>query len=172
MTTARLLLEPQRIRARANDWLARHPLIERFMRRTGCLSVHRRSLARGVAVGLFVGLTPTVGIQTVLLLCACLLLRANFPVAFIASWVSNPLTMGPLYVAYAVIGETLLGDWLLPVLMTLFELTYWVAETAVHVLYIGLGSLLIAAPAAAAGYVISLGLHRYTAVQRLRARRG
>jgi uncharacterized protein (DUF2062 family) len=169
---ARLLPDRQRMRARADAWLARHPLIERFLRRTGCLSVHRRALARGVAVGLFIGLTPTVGVQTVLILVACLALRANFPAAFAASWISNPVTMGPLYFAYAVIGETILGDWLVPVFMTLFQLTQIVAETALQLLSIGFGSLLIAAPAAGAGYLISLLLNRYAAVRRLKARRG
>ncbi len=140
------------------------------MRRTGCLSVHRRALARGIAVGLFVGLTPTMGIQTVLMLGACLLLRANFPAAFFISWVSNPLTVGPLYVAYAVIGETLLGSWLTHAIVSLFELTWTVATAVMHVAYVGLGSLLVAVPAALAGYLISLMLHRYAALRRLRAR--
>jgi len=171
MATIRLLPNRQRARTEARDWLARHPRVEGFLRRTGCLSVHRRAIARGIAVGLFVGLTPTVGIQTVLMLGACLPLRANFPAAFFISWVSNPLTMAPLYVVYSFIGETLLGTWLLGVLVSLFELTQAVAMTALEVAYIGLGSLLVAVPAAAAGYLISLALHRYAALRRLRARR-
>ncbi|MDZ7748415.1 MAG: DUF2062 domain-containing protein [Halofilum sp. (in: g-proteobacteria)] len=156
----------QRGRARARAWLARHPLIERVLRRSGCLSVHRRALARGVAVGLFVGLTPTVGLQTVLMLVACIALRANFPAAFLASWVSNPLTMGPLYLAYALIGEAVFGG----LVRSLFELTHILAEALLQAIYLALGSLLIAVPAAALGYVLALAAHRYVALRRLRAR--
>lgn len=162
----RLLPDHRRRRGRAREWLARHPVIERFLRRTGCMSVHRRALARGVAVGLFVGLTPTVGLQTLLMLAACLLLRANFPAAFLASWVSNPLTMAPLYLAYGVIGEAIFGT----LVRSLFELTHLLAEALLQIVYLGLGSLLVAVPAAAAGYVLSLLTHRYVALQRLRAR--
>jgi len=171
MLSTRLLPNRLQVRGGAREWLARHPRVEAFLRRTGCLSVHRRALARGIAVGLFIGLTPTVGIQTVLMLGACLLLRANFPAAFVISWVSNPLTMGPLYVAYGVIGETLLGSWVTYAIVSLFELTWTVASAVMHVAYVGLGSLLVAVPAALAGYLISLGLHRYAALRRLRARR-
>lgn len=153
-------------RARARAWLANHPLIERALQRTGCLSVHRRALARGVAVGLFVGLTPTVGLQTVLMLVACIALRANFPAAFLVSWVSNPLTMGPLYIVYALIGEAVFGG----LVRSLFEVTQMVAEALLHAVFLGLGSLLVAAPAAALGYLISLAAHRYVALRRLRAR--
>lgn len=170
MLHTRLLPNRQQARARAREWLARHPRVQGFLRRTGCLSVHRRALARGIAVGLFVGLTPTVGIQTVLMLGACLLLRANFPAAFFISWVSNPLTVGPLYVAYGVIGEALLGSWVTHAIVSLFELTWTVASAVMHVAYVGLGSLLVAIPAALAGYLISLSLHRYTALRRLRSR--
>lgn len=157
----------RRQRARARAWLARHPLVEGFLRRTGCLSVHRRALARGVAVGLFVGLTPTVGLQTMLMLAGCLWLRGNFPAAFLVSWVSNPITMAPLYLGYALLGEAIFGS----IVRSLFELTHMLAEALMQTLFLALGSLLVAVPAAAAGYLISLALHRYLAVQRLRARR-
>ncbi len=170
MLSSRLLPSRQQARARAREWLARHPRVEAFLRRTGCLSVHRRAVARGIAVGLFVGLTPTVGIQTVLMIGACLLLRANFPAAFVISWISNPLTVGPLYVAYSIIGETLLGSWLTFAIFSLFELTWTVASAVMEVAYVGLGSLLVAVPAALAGYLISLALHRYAALRRLRSR--
>lgn len=158
---------PDRRRARARAWLERHPMAEGFLRRTGCLSGHRHVLARGVAVGLFVGLTPTVGVQTVLMLAACLLLRANFPAAFLASWVSNPLTMAPLYLAYGLIGEALFGN----LVRSLFEITHMLAEAIMHTICLGLGSLLIAVPTATLGYALSLWAHRYVALRRLRARR-
>ena len=163
-----MLTDRRHRRARARAWLARHPAIERFLRRTGCLSVHRHALARGVAVGLFIGLTPTVGFQTVLMLAACFLLRANFPAAFLASWVSNPLTVAPLYIVYHLIGEAIFGG----IINSLFQLTHIVAEAIAETVYLALGSLLIALPAAALGYALSLAVHRLVALRRLRARQG
>ena len=163
----RLASERRRQRQRARAWLDRHPIIAGFLRRTGCLSVHRRSLARGVAVGLFVGLTPTVGVQTLLMLVGCLALRANFPAAFLVSWVSNPLTLAPLYLTYNVLGELIFGG----LVRSFFQLTDLVAEALMEMTYLVLGSLLVAVPAAAVGYLLSLAVHRFLALRRLRARR-
>ncbi|MFB6261770.1 MAG: hypothetical protein ABEJ96_04245, partial [Thiohalorhabdaceae bacterium] len=51
--------------ARIRGWLGDHPLARAILARSGFLGLHRRALARGVAVGLLVGLTPTVGIRAV-----------------------------------------------------------------------------------------------------------
>lgn len=52
-----------------------------------------RSLARGVAIGIFIGITPTVPLHTVLILSLCLLFRASKVAGILASIiVSNPLT--------------------------------------------------------------------------------
>lgn len=51
------------------------------------------SVARGVAIGIFIGITPTVPLHTVLILALCLLLRASKVAGILASvLVSNPLT--------------------------------------------------------------------------------
>jgi len=55
------------------------------------------NLAMGFAVGLFVALTPTVGIQMILGAAVAHLLRANRALPVALAWISNPLTMGPLY---------------------------------------------------------------------------
>lgn len=52
-----------------------------------------RSLARGVAIGIFIGITPTIPLHTVLILSLCLLFRASKVAGILASIiVSNPLT--------------------------------------------------------------------------------
>jgi len=58
-------------------------------------------IALGTAVGVFVGLTPTVGLQMVLVLLIWTLVRPLFRfnrmAALIAVYVSNPLTVVPMY---------------------------------------------------------------------------
>ncbi len=64
--------------------------------------------ARGVAVGLFVGIVPLVSFQTLMAIGLSILLGANLPIAFLVSWISNPLTILPLaYFTYYV------GNWFL-----------------------------------------------------------
>ncbi|MEZ6129298.1 MAG: DUF2062 domain-containing protein [Planctomycetaceae bacterium] len=70
-------------------------------------------IALGVAIGVFVGLTPTVGIQTVLILALVVLCRPFFyfngSAAMAATYVSNPFTMVPLYYFWY-----RLGSWFVP----------------------------------------------------------
>lgn len=68
------------------------------------------SVARGGAMGLWVALTPTVGIQTMIVLVLAVPLRANMPIAIAMCWVTNPLTLIPFYFAFYWIGAVLLGQ--------------------------------------------------------------
>ena len=151
-------------RERARVWLERHPLIAAALERTGCLHVHRRTVARGIAVGVFVGLTPTVGIQTILMLIGCVAIRGNFPAAFVVSWVSNPITLAPLYFGFNELGEAVFGGIIGP------EVTISgpADKAAVGALYLLLGSLLIAGPAAVASYVAFIWIWRLLVMRRRR----
>jgi len=150
------------------QWLERHPALARTMTRTGCLSLQRYALARGVAVGIFVGLTPTVGIQTLLMLGGCLLVRGNFPAAFLASWISNPVTIAPLYLTFRVLGETLFQ----PLFSPIMDGSDLMEQAALETLYIALGSLPLAIAGAAAGYMLFLGAWMVWARRRHARRRG
>jgi len=144
-------------RSRIRAWLQAHPRISGLLERGGCLHVDEFALARGIAVGLFVGFTPTVGIQTFMMLAGSLAFRANFIAAFVVSNVSNPFTMAPLYY-----GFNRLGEWLMqrlpisagPAVDTLGD------EIAHETLAMVLGSLVVAIPAAAVGYFLFLWLWR------------
>lgn len=88
----------RRIYRRAADWLLRY-------RGTP------HQVALGFAVGIFVALTPTVGIQMALGAFIAHLLRANRALPVALAWISNPLTMGPLYYFNYRVGLILLpGD--------------------------------------------------------------
>lgn len=163
----RRIPEPiRRLQAQAVAWLDAHPRIARGLERTGCLGMHRRVLARGVAVGLFVALTPTFGFQTLLMLAGCVLLRASFPAAFVVSWVSNPVTVGPLYIGFNALGEAIFG----PVIRSALHLRGLLAEATFETIFLVLGSLVIAIPAAIAGYALFLWGWRLLAWHRWRTR--
>lgn len=75
-------------------------------------------MARGVFFGLLVALSPTTGIQMPMIFVIWLLVRKfrsswnfNLLVALAWTWVTNVLTIPPLYYLYVVTGRALLG-WL------------------------------------------------------------
>jgi uncharacterized protein (DUF2062 family) len=55
------------------------------------------SIALGTAIGLFVAWTPTVGIHMILVVGLTLLFRANKIAGLIAVYISNPITVVPMY---------------------------------------------------------------------------
>lgn len=152
------------------------PSIGKWLRRSGGLTFKREPIARGVGIGLLVGLTPTVGFQTLLMLAGCLLIRGNFPAAFTISWVSNPFTLPPMIFAYHQLGQWLFGSWV----SQLFKGNDFIGEALIGAMNMVLGTALIAIPAALIGYFASLGIsevwhrHRHHAREKRReaARRG
>ena len=80
-------------------WLWRTPRM--LLRQILALDDTDHSKAMGVAVGMFVGMTPTVGIQMlIVLLVAALTSRLfyfNRVAALLTVYISNPLTMLPIY---------------------------------------------------------------------------
>ena len=66
-------------------------------------------IALGVAVGIFVTWTPTIGFQMILTLMLASLLRANKFVGIPFVWISNPLTAPMIYWPNFELGHRLLG---------------------------------------------------------------
>ena len=71
--------------------------------------LNRHSVAWGVSVGLFMAFVP-VPFQMVLAVAAGVLVGANLPVAVAFVWVSNPITMAPMFYA-----SYRFGAWILDV---------------------------------------------------------
>lgn len=68
------------------------------------------SIALGLAVGLWISLTPTVGIQMTICLIVCTLIRANVLIAVAMCWISNPVTFIPMYYGYYRLGLVIMQD--------------------------------------------------------------
>ncbi len=66
-------------------------------------------IALGVAIGFFVTWTPTISIQMILVVALATLLKANKRVGVPFVWISNPLTIVPIYGPNYLIGSKLLG---------------------------------------------------------------
>lgn len=73
--------------------------------------LHRRSVAGGVAVGLFAGLIPGSNpVQFFFAAFLAIVFKVNLPVAVITTLYSNPFTILPIYVAAYAIGAFATGE--------------------------------------------------------------
>ena len=66
-------------------------------------------IALGLAVGMFITFTPTIPFQMVLTILISALLGANKFVGVPFVWISNPLTMGPIFYLNFLVGSSMLG---------------------------------------------------------------
>ncbi|HHQ40957.1 MAG TPA: DUF2062 domain-containing protein [Chromatiales bacterium] len=148
-----------------------HPHLARFGHRLhdpNLWHLNRRSVAGGFAAGLFMAWVP-VPFQMVLAAAAAIALRVNLPIAVVTVWVTNPVTMPPLfYLAYKV-GAMLLGTRIDHVS---FELSWhWLTEELRLVWQpFLLGCLVMGTASAAGGYAAARGLWRWWVVRRHRRR--
>jgi hypothetical protein len=86
---------PSRDELEANRWLR---VLAPYLADTKLWHWSRRGVAAGVATGLFIGLLIPVA-QILLAAVAAVVLRANIPVAAAATFITNPLTVPPIYYA-------------------------------------------------------------------------
>ena len=66
-------------------------------------------LALGAGIGMFITFTPTVGFQMVLTLFFAWLLRANKTIGLPIVWISNPVTIIPIFYGCYVLGRIMMG---------------------------------------------------------------
>jgi len=72
------------------------------------LGISRRSVTRGVGIGLFWGFIP-MPMQMAAVLATTPFVRFNVPIAISMVWLSNPFTMPPMYYMEYLTGNFLLG---------------------------------------------------------------
>lgn len=132
-----------------------------------------KQIARGVAIGTFIGVTPTMPFHTIALLIIAPLLRSNIIAAFLAAVIfCNPLTYLPQYYF-----SWLIGNWLTPndlswdrissvmdivfsspgIIVKLTALSQLGQETIIILL---LGGFILATPFTLVTYIISLRFFR------------
>ncbi|MDD2226383.1 MAG: DUF2062 domain-containing protein [Dysgonamonadaceae bacterium] len=70
--------------------------------------INRRSVTRGVWIGLFWGFIP-MPMQMVAVVLSSFVFRFNIPIAIAIVWLSNPITMPPMYYMEYLTGNFLLG---------------------------------------------------------------
>jgi hypothetical protein len=114
--------------------------------------INRKSLSGGVALGLFVGLTPTMPFHMILVAAGALFLRVNLPVALLVCWINNPLTAPFLYLWEHRLGRFLLNGFEIEVFLSHFDERMRVFYR--NLLFLTAGSLLVSSVASLAGSLL------------------
>lgn len=160
------------------DTVHRYRLLRPFASRLSHASLWRmtrRSVPRGVALGLFVGVIIPI-MHTAIAALIAIPLRANVAITAAFTLVINPLTIPPLYYAAYRIGSWELhhdASLLNPAAAERFSselsrLLFWVHQASGS---IAVGILTIAASAAILGYVGAALVWRFSSQNRWRQRR-
>ncbi|MDQ1243837.1 MAG: uncharacterized protein QG565_177 [Campylobacterota bacterium] len=99
------------------------------------LSANRRMVSKGVFIGLFIAFIP-MPMQMLAVVAIIPFAKFNVPIALSMCWLSNPLTMPPMYYMEYLTGSFILGIETTPVEMTL----EWFSENIGNIfipLYVG-----------------------------------
>jgi uncharacterized protein (DUF2062 family) len=129
-------------------------------------------IAWGGAIGIFVAVTPTMGIQTVLALFIATLFRANRIIAGVLVWITNVFTAIPLYFVVCYAGKLILSrtiDYKLLEQVSWYDWhSYW-DFFITHFLALWLGALVLGTVGGGITYILLFNLTKY--FRRIRERK-
>ena len=83
--------------------------IKKFWDRIKRLHGKPSYIAMGMAIGVFIGITPTVPLHTVLAISLAFVLKGSKPAAALGVWIANPLTIPIFYIGSFKTGAFLLN---------------------------------------------------------------
>lgn len=130
----------------------------RFIRLRG----QPKELARGLAAGVFAGMFPLFGLQTIIGIAIALRIKGNPLLAAAGTWISNPLTYLPIYAFNYQVGCWILGRPMVNPFTDVESLRSWV-ETGTDVgIALMLGSFTMGLLFGILSYFIGLPLIRRT----------
>jgi hypothetical protein len=125
-----------------------------------------RKIAGGMALGIFIGITPTIPFHLVTALPLAALLRVSPVTAFIGLQIGNPLTIGPIYIASYKLGQFLLYSGQPLVFPETFSFKAWIDVLWQGGVALQVGGVVLAIPPAIVSYFVTLWI-----VQRYRRRK-
>lgn len=112
------------------------------------LDNHPGHIATGFAIGVFISITPFIGLHTVMAVMAAFTFRLNKLTTITGAWINTPITVPPVLIACYKLGAWLLGETARPFNVTSLEWDY-LKDFAGALM---LGSAVIGLMAALAGY--------------------
>jgi uncharacterized protein (DUF2062 family) len=159
-----------------HEHLAANRFTAPFAKRQELFRFTRRSVPRGVAVGLFVGIFALIpGVQIVGAALMCVPFRGNIPFAIAMTFLSIPPTTPFILLASIWVGNHLGYHADLSTLMAMMkhgasvrEWLYWLLSDAAPSLLVGL--FIISVVSAVVGYFLAIGFWRFWIGRKHRAR--
>ncbi len=115
-----------------------------------------RKLAWGMALGVFIGITPTIPFHTVLVLSLAALLRVSPVTAFIGIQIGNPLTVPAIYLGAYKVGQFLLYRGKPLVFPETFSFKAWICVLWQGGVALQVGGVILAIPPAIVAYFLTL----------------
>jgi uncharacterized protein (DUF2062 family) len=115
-----------------------------------------RKLAWGMALGVFIGITPTIPFHLVAALPLAALLRVSPVTAIIGIQVGNPLTVVPIYITAYKVGQFLLYRGRPLVFPENFSFAAWLRVLWQGGVALQVGGIIIAIPPAIVAYFLTL----------------
>jgi len=131
--------------------------------------LNRRSVSGAFAVGLFVMYLPPLG-QMLVAAAGAILMRVNLPISVALVWITNPLTIPPMFFF-----SYLLGAWILDIEAQVepFDLEFWLEwrNWLDIIVPLTLGNLVCGTACAAGGYLAIQGIWRWNLARQIRRRK-
>lgn len=136
--------------------------LEPFVKDSNLFHLNRQSVSLAFAVGVFCAFLPLPG-QMAIAACLSLLVRCNLPIAVLLIWISNPLTIAPMFYLTYSLGRWLLGS---PPMVFEFHLSWeWFRAQGSHLIApLVLGSLICGIFFATVSYFAMFGVWRWKVV--------
>lgn len=132
--------------------------------------LNRHSASGGFAVGFFFAFIP-LPLQMVMAAAAAILFRVNLPISVALVWITNPITIPPMFYFAYWVGTQILGT---PPPDEAFQFSLeWLQQGGLNEIFVPLfvGSLICATVSAIAGYCLILWIWRWRAIERWKQRR-
>jgi uncharacterized protein (TIGR03546 family) len=127
-----------------------------------------RKIAMGMAIGVFIGVTPTIPFHTILILFLTLFFRQNLTAAMLGAWIMNPVTIPVFYFAEYELGKLVLGLQHLDIALHAYSVDE-LLEAGWHIFYpLQIGGVILAPVFALPAYFIT---HKYVLAVRKRNER-
>jgi hypothetical protein len=149
------------------ETLKAHPHLRHFgeaLHNPNLWHLNRRSAAGAVAVGLFCAWMP-IPFQMLLAAVVAMLFTVNLPLSVALVWISNPITMPPLFYGAYRLGAFILHE---PVTEFHFQLSFnWLLETLETIApALLVGSFILAVICSFLGYFLFRAFWRFSVSQR------
>lgn len=119
-----------------------------------------KELARGLAAGVFAGMFPLFGIQTIMGVAIAVCIKGNPLMAAGGTWISNPFTYVPIYAFNYRIGSQILGRTNTNPFADLDSLQAWLSMGADVTTNLMLGSFVMGLLVSIVSYCLGLPLIR------------